>query len=56
MNCVQNFRSSSQGFINIIPYYQFQILPQENYILKLEAFLPNADLCKQVIRFTVLNK
>jgi hypothetical protein len=56
MNSVQNFRSSSQGFINIIPYYQFQILPPENYILKLEAFLPNADLCKQVIRFTVLNK
>ena len=55
-NCIQNLRISNEGFVSILPYFHFQMLPPENYILKLEAFLPNADLCKQVIRFTVLNK
>ena len=55
-NCIQNFRASNEGLINILPQFQFQTLPAENYILKLEAFLPNADICKQIIRFTILNK
>lgn len=54
-NCIQNYRASNEGIIHIHPHFQFQMLPTENYILKLEAFLPNVDLCRQIIRFTILN-
>lgn len=54
-NCIQNYRASNEGIIHIHPHFQFKMLPTENYILKLEAFLPNVDLCREIIRFTILN-
>ncbi len=54
-HCIQNARMGASGSISIRPVYKDNPLPTENYILKLEAFLPNADICNQIIRFSVIN-
>lgn len=52
---IQNIRIGVNGSIAIKPIYKDSPLPTENYVLKLEAFLPNADICKQIIRFSIIN-
>lgn len=54
-HCIQNNRIGANGSIAIKPFFKDNPLPTENYVLKLEAFLPNADICKQIIRFTIIN-
>ena len=53
---IQNERIPAIGSIPIFPIYKGIPLATENYILKLEAFLPNADICTQVIRFSIFNQ
>jgi hypothetical protein len=53
---IKNQRLTQQGTLTIWPNSQNQKLPSENYIIKLEAFYPNGDLCREIHRFTVLNQ
>lgn len=53
---IKNQRLTQDGTLTIWPSKYDQILPNENYIIKLEAFYPNGDLCREIHRFTVLNQ
>ena len=53
---IQNERIPAAGSIPIFPIYKGIPLGTENYVLKLEAFLPNTDICNQIIRFSVFNQ
>jgi hypothetical protein len=53
---IKNQRLTQEGTLTIWPSNYDQILPNENYIIKLEAFYPNGDLCREIHRFTVLNQ
>jgi hypothetical protein len=53
---IKNQRLTQQGTLTIWPGNRDQILPNENYIIKLEAFYPNGDLCREIHRFTILNQ
>jgi len=53
---IKNQRLTQHGVLTIWPSNHDQILPNENYIIKLEAFYPNGDLCREIHRFTILNQ
>ncbi len=53
---IRNQRLTQQGTLTIWPSKHDQILPNENYVIKLEAFYPNGDLCREIHRFTILNQ
>ena len=53
---INNQRLTQQGTLTIWPSNRDQILPNENYVIKLEAFYPNGDLCREIHRFTILNQ
>ena len=53
---IKNQRLTQQGTLTIWPNNHDQNLPNENYIIKLEAFYPNGDLCREIHRFTILNQ
>lgn len=52
---IKNQRLPQKGTLEIYPFANQTSLPSENYVLKLEAFLPNADICREIHRFTVIN-
>jgi len=53
---IKNQRLTQQGTLTIWPSNHDLFLPNENYIIKLEAFYPNGDLCREIHRFTILNQ
>ena len=53
---IKNQRLAQHGTLTIWPSTENKKLPSENYIIKLEAFYPNGDLCREIHRFTVLNQ
>ncbi len=54
-HCIQNQRVGISGSLSIQPVFRGNFLSTENYVIKLEGFLPNADICRQLFRFTVFN-
>ena len=53
---IKNQRLTQHGVLTIWPSNHDQLLPNENYIIKLEAFYPNGDLCREIHRFTIINQ
>jgi hypothetical protein len=52
---IQNMSVGSTGSLSIQPIFRGNYLTTENYVIKLEGLLPNADICRQLFRFTVFN-